>query len=311
MTHKVTHAIMFHHFHNHIHEPAQGSLNENEFRKMIIWLSKRYTILNANEYQSKFELNTLSENEICFSFDDALKCQYDVAVPVMKDLGINAFFFVYSNIFSNNPDYLEIFRLFRTTCFKNIYDFYDKFFNLVNQKNPNLYMKQKLVFKKIKYLSDFPFYSCDDKWFRYLRDQFLSKKEYKEIMMYLMNQKKFNIENAKKNLWMSENDLIKIQELGHVLGLHSYSHPTKISELTKSEQASEFKRNYDHLSKIATNTIKVMSHPCGDYNKDTLNILESMNISIGFRSNMSIKKINSKFEIPREDHSNIFREMNI
>ena len=52
-----------------------------------------------------------------------------------------------------------------------------------------------------------------------------------------------------------------------------------------------------------------MSHPCGDYNQDTLNILSNLNIEIGFRSNMSVKDIISPLEIPREDHSNVFKEM--
>ena len=29
-----------------------------------------------------------------------------------------------------------------------------------------------------------------------------------------------------------------------------------------------------------------MSHPCGDYNKDTLNILESLGLEIGFKANL-------------------------
>ena len=52
-----------------------------------------------------------------------------------------------------------------------------------------------------------------------------------------------------------------------------------------------------------------MSHPCGDYSACTLTILEGMKIDIGFRSDMSVKEDRSPLEIPREDHANIFREM--
>ena len=52
-----------------------------------------------------------------------------------------------------------------------------------------------------------------------------------------------------------------------------------------------------------------MSHPCGDYNLDTLSLLKGMGIQIGFRSNMSVKEIKSPLEIPREDHANVFNEM--
>ena len=55
-----------------------------------------------------------------------------------------------------------------------------------------------------------------------------------------------------------------------------------------------------------------MSHPCGDYNKNTLKVLKKLNISIGFRSNLSPNKsktINaSNLEIAREDSSNIIKK---
>ena len=60
-----------------------------------------------------------------------------------------------------------------------------------------------------------------------------------------------------------------------------------------------------------------MSHPNGSYNKYTLKILKELNLELGFRSSMIVdktkkmKKINSsKYEIAREDHSNIIFKMN-
>ena len=75
------------------------------------------------------------------------------------------------------------------------------------------------------------------------------------------------------------------------------------------EQQLEYQRNYEHLSELISKPIDAMSHPCGDYNDITLNILKEMNIGIGFRSNMSVKEILSPLEIPREDHANVLREM--
>ena len=69
----------------------------------------------------------LKENEVCITFDDALKCQIDIALQVLEDLKIKSFFFVYTSIFEDNPDTLEIFRHFRNNYFNSIDDFY-KFF---------------------------------------------------------------------------------------------------------------------------------------------------------------------------------------
>ena len=130
----------------------------------------------------------------------------------------------------------------------------------------------------MKYLSAFPFYNEDDKWFRYLRDQYLGDVKYSKIMIDLMNKKNFDIEKAKRNLWINEKELRKIDSQGHVIGLHSYSHPTQMSKLTKLEQKLEYEKNYSHLSRVLGKRISAMSHPCGDYNKNTLDVLSSLNI---------------------------------
>ena len=302
---------MFHHFHDAKHPPFQGSLSSSDFIEMIDWLNERYSILAASQYKEKFENGTLKNSDICLSFDDALKCQYDIAVPVMERLGIQAFFFVYSSAFGSNPDPLEIYRYFRTSCYADIDEFYEHFFLLAKSIDAEEYSKSHAKYNEINYLAEYPFYTENDKWFRYLRDHYLDRTQYDELMRDLMAQRDFDVNAAKKALWMSERDLIITESKGHMVGLHSTSHPTQMSKLSKAEQEMEYQQNYKHLSSLIGKPIKVMSHPCGDYNELTLEILKGMEIDIGFRSSMSVKEIHSPLEIPREDHANVFKEMRL
>ena len=112
-------------------------------------------------------------------------------------------------------------------------------------------------------------------------------------MNELMLQKKFDQSAAKNDLWMSEEDLVDLDSRGHVIGLHSYSHPTQMSKLSRAEQELEYQQNYRHLSELIGKPVYAMSHPCGDYNKATLDILKNMNIKIGFRKDMLIKQTRS------------------
>ena len=117
------HGIMFHHFHdNIIHKNSQGSLNKDDFYKIINYIGKK-NILDANLFFEKFKNNKLKENEVCITFDDAIKCQIDIALPVLEDLKIKSFFFVYTSIFEGKPDNLEFFRYFRTNYFNSIEEF--------------------------------------------------------------------------------------------------------------------------------------------------------------------------------------------
>lgn len=309
--HGTTHSVMFHHFHDDQHPRTQGSLSSSEFIRMIDWLNKHYSILNASQYKEGLENSTLKNNDICLSFDDALKCQYDVALPALESLGIQAFFFVYSSAFGENPDPLEIYRYFRTVCYPDIGTFYNDFFRAVEQMNRRKFSRSKTKYAQLDYLSACPFYTENDKWFRYLRDQYLLEHEYDEVMQGLMATHDFNANSVKGNLWMSEADLSALDNGGHVIGLHSYSHPTRMSQLSRAEQESEYQYNYDHLVDLLGKPIKAMSHPCGDYNQQTLQILEGMGIEIGFRSNMSVREIHSPLEVPREDHANVLKEMSL
>ena len=306
----ITQSIMFHHFHNDKHLPAQGSLSSSDFSEMLDWLDDKFNLIGAKEYLKRFEQSQLADNDVCLSFDDALLCQYDIAIPILQERGIDAFFFVYSSVFSGTPENLEVFRYFRTNNFQDIDDFYSQFFNLVEIEFRNELEQHRSNYQKLNYLSAFPFYSENDKWFRYLRDQVLGTENYEKLMLQLMASKSFSPSEIIKDLWMSEDDLKEISTQGHLVGLHSYSHPTQMSKLSYQEQYKQYKKNLEHLNAVVGEVV-CMSHPCGDYNDDTLKILEELGIRIGFRSSLSETTIKSKFEIPRDDHANIYKAMQL
>ncbi len=309
MSKENIYSVMFHHFHDDKHREVQGSLSANNFKRMIDWISKNYSIIGANEYKNKFNNNSLKENDVCLTFDDALKCQYDIAIPILNEYGIDAFFFIYSSALTEKPDFLEIYRYFRTTSFDNIDEFYIAFFNIVENKDLLNYRKAHIFYKEIDYLAAFPFYSENDKWFRFLRDHFLERDNYDKIMFDLMKMNNFDVEAAKRLLFMSSSDVLDISKKGHEIGLHSYSHPTQMNKLSRSQQEYEYKSNYEQLTNLIAKPITTMSHPCGSYNEDTLKILLKLNIKMGFRSSLSVKNIISNLEVPREDQANILKKM--
>ena len=51
----------------------------------------------------------------------------------------------------------------------------------------------------------------------------------------------------RKNYGLGKDELLKIHENGHVIGLHSYSHPTQMSKLPADQQLNEYQQNLTHL----------------------------------------------------------------
>jgi len=319
-TNKFFHGIMFHHFHDDsIHSKSQGSISRDDLYKIIKFIGKN-NILDAGDFFHKFKNKKLKSNEICLTFDDGIKSQFDIALPVLEDLKIKSFFFVYSSMFDNKPDFLEVFRYFRLNYYKNVNEFYEDFFNSLNRKKiDEFFILHKLKIKNLKI--KFPYYSIEDIEFRLIRDEYLKKKEYESAMFSLMNKKKFVPENFFSKLFFSKEDLKSLHKLGHLIGLHSHSHPTLIEKLDFEKQLNEYKTCISKLSdllQISKHEIKWMSHPCGSYNQDTLKILSDLGIEIGFKQIMTIekekgmKKINNSYlELAREDHSKIMKRANL
>ena len=308
---------MFHHFHDDkLHKRGQGSINKDGFYKLVKFIGRR-NIIGAEEFFNRFKENKLKPKDVCFTFDDGIRCQYDVALPVLEDLNIKSFFFVYSSLLNENPDMLEVYRYFRMNFFDDINDFYNQFFKNLD-KDLSLFFKDK-----DKIIDDFkekyPFYSINDIKFRLVRDRLLTSEEYKTNMFRMFDEKNFNHKKFYEILFLNSKHLKKIKELGHLIGLHSHTHPTLLERLSYDEQLNQYQNNISILSdviKINKTDIKYMSHPNGSYNKDTIKILTELGIELGFKQIMTIEpekgmtKINNSFlEIARQDHAAIIKMM--
>lgn len=164
-------------------------------------------------------------------------------------------------------------------------------------------------FDSDRYLCDFPFYSKADRTFRYVRDNVLSNAEYGQVMASLMDEQDFSPADTDARLFMSATDLLMLHGEGHIVGLHSDTHPTSMDSLPVEEQAREYRTNFEFIQSVTGSSPIAMSHPCGKYTDQTLELLQEIGIVVGFRSSMSIPIAHSLLEIPREDHANILVEM--
>ena len=315
---KFFHGIMFHHFHdNKTHTKGQGSIDKNDLYKMINFIG-RNNILDADIFFEKLKNNKLKNNEVCFTFDDAIKCQIDIALPVLEEFKIKSFFFVYSSIFEGKPDNLEVFRYFRMNFFESVDEFYQNFYKILDKDLKSFFSKFDDKIKETK--KKFPFYSIEDIKFRLVRDYLLSKEKYEKSMFLLFKEKKFNPKDFFQKIFFHKSDLQTLDNLGHSIGLHSHSHPMLLEKLNYDEQKSEYETCLSIISGLLNKSkkeIKCMSHPCGSYNHNTLDILKELGIELGFRqimtadSKKNTKKINNSFlEIARQDHANIYKRIN-
>lgn len=293
---------MFHHFCDEKHPRGQGAITADELAAMIRHIG-RENIIDAEEFGVRATSGTLANNQVCLTFDDALLCQYDVARPVLDDFKIRAFWFVYSSVFEGGSEPLEIYRYFRTVAFDDIEQFYSAFFKLA--QSDEILAK----FDHTQYLIDDPFYTPNDKRFRFLRDDVLGEKRYFALMDAMILESNFSIPEIKALLWMNDHHLKQLSQDGHVVGLHSYRHPTRLSALPISAQRDEYARNSAHVTTVTSITPWAVSHPCNSYSDDTLGILSSLGVKLGFRAYPDVEPGRSRLELPRIDHAIVMKEM--
>lgn len=294
--------LLFHHFHDAFHPRGQGSISAETFSDIIEFVGRK-RILKAEEWMARALEDRLTDGDICLTFDDNLLCQYDVALPVIKALNLTAFWFIYTSPLEGTVEKLELYRYFRTTYFETIDDFYRDFFEVAeNSRHASCVEDGKRAAAQKTYLADKPFYSDSDRIFRFVRDRVLGREAYFQLMDQMIEDRGVNVAEVSTKLWMDGTRIRHLRREGHVIGLHSHTHPTLLSALSLVDQEREFGRNHHLLSELLNEAPIAAAYPCGDYNGDTLTVLDRLGIRLCFRNVMDGES-SSKLEFPREDHA--------
>tara|TARA_B100000989_G_scaffold112589_1_gene82662 strand:- start:13049 stop:13960 length:912 start_codon:yes stop_codon:yes gene_type:complete len=294
---------MFHRFCNTKKDlKIPGTITKKNFEDIIKFINPK-RILSPTKWIAKVENNRLQKKDLCITFDDGLQCQKDVALPILNKYGLKAFWFIPTGSFFNKFDNNEIFINLIYNNFENFKVFFKEFksFNKFNDK----IFRSKKFFKYSKIQKKYCiYYSQEEIQYRYLRDILFSKKNFEMFNISFFLKKKIDFSKENKKIWLSKKDITNLSENNHVIGMHSFSHPPKISKLPYSKQFMEYKKNYETLSSICKKKIVSMSHPMNSYNSDTFKILKKMGIICGFKadtSNNNNQKIDLNLAIKRID----------
>jgi peptidoglycan/xylan/chitin deacetylase (PgdA/CDA1 family) len=301
---------MFHHFHGGHHPIVEGSISGQDLNNLIEYLKNENEIISAKAWYGRYLNGTLKDNTLCITFDDALKCQYDIAKPILDKHGLGAFWFIYTSPLEGKTENLEVYRYFKNTVYKNSDDFYDAFYtaaDIVGFGNEvNAARKSDAAADHFK---EYSFYTLGDRIFRFVRDKVLGREKYYTAMEKMLEIANFNPLGLHDLLFMSPADVKKLHTQGHIIGLHSHTHPTDIGALPIEQQKEEYERNFKILHRITGEKPYTSSHPSNSYSRETIELLKNMGIKLSFRANMQF--VAGNYTLPREDHINIFKQMNI
>ena len=297
---------MFHHFHGKKFKKSPGSINQIQFKRIIHFIKKNYNLLNAEQFIYKASKKNLHSRDVCLTFDDNLRCQFDIALPVLKKEKLSAFFFIYTSTFDQKFNLMEVTRDFINSKFRN----FDEFFNFFEKIFFKKYSKEFFLFKKKfnrDYLVDYSFYSLKERKYRFIRDRILNIKKFENLLLFMMEKKKYKAHIISKKLFMNENQLRKLIKNKNHIGLHSHYHYPNLELVTPKNQIKDYKKNYQMIKKKFGVTPVSASYPFGRYNSIILDTLKKLKIKVAFLSKP--QKGNSYYKIGRIDHVNILNKL--
>lgn len=274
------HGLMFHHVHGGLHPQVQGSLSQDDLRRII---KAHPRLIPAREFLAKHEVGALERDECVLTFDDGLRCQYDLAKPVVEEFGLTAFWFVPTAPLIGVVSRLEVYRWLRTVAFGSVEMFYRAWdYNLTRHEG-----HASTCHAPADYLADHAYLSREDRDFRYWRDQMATPQAYERVMDTMLEHRppRDGIPRCDTStLSLTRGHVLQLHHDGHVVGTHSHAHPTTLAKLTKEQQEIEYATSTYILAEILGERPRAMSHPCNQYTSHGLRYLKGLGYTVGFRA---------------------------
>lgn len=298
------HGIMLHRLHGGAHPAVPGSISAEELADLIQHVG-RDRIVPAGDWLRRALMDELRPGDVCLTFDDNLRCQYDVALPVLRDYGLTAFWFVQTSVLQGHLERPEVYRTFRTRYFDDADTFYDAFYGVLDRTELTRGLRG---FNPAQYAAETASASDAERRFRYVRDKLLGPARYREAMDRLIAAQGLTLRQLAQGLWMKPAHLYGLYAEGHLIGLHSHTHPSRLADLPPDEQRREYQTNFACLSQLLHAAPTTMSHPCNSYDEGTLALLRRLGIVLGFRADAD-RRTHDALEYPRANHADLVCEM--
>lgn len=229
--------------------PSIFGLTPNEFKQQLILLKNQGHFVHPNDLVSN--LNTIlqsKDNNLLITFDDGLKEQFDLALPVLDELNIPAVFFVNSiNREEKKVSTVHKIHLLRSIISSS--EFLEKFIDLPfspleKKKAQEIYRYDDEKSAALKYILNFK----------------LDFKQQEQIVNKLFDLH-FDQNTVLDSLYMTEQNLIELASKGY-LGSHTHSH-YPLGLLDTETIKTELEKTKTYLDQLTNSAVNIISYPYG------------------------------------------------
>ncbi len=284
----------------------QHGVDSESFHGIVRLLESEFDIFSAKDFIETLIHYPRHVGGVAMSFDDGMKCHQEYAAPWLESLGLRGMFFIHTQPLTEGFDRLISVKEFIDSEFEDINDYYCEFNSAVDLMRGRGFLSHLNV--PAAFLGEYPFYTEQDKKYRYLRDMVLTDEEFDSAVEKVMSGHKKNLlDYCDRAYWMSVNDIKELHRRGHMIGLHTHTHPTNMTRLTYDEQLENYKKNKGILEEIIGERILIASYPCGRFDENTHRVMKVLGVSVAFGSSMNLPWGN--LTVPRKDPAVIMQRL--
>lgn len=297
-------AVNFHYIREHFNLPFPSIFGSNPdaFRNQLKTLSQWGEFVSQNDILASLTNKTpLPEKSFIVTFDDGLKEQYELALPILRDLGIPAIFFVNPRVFEEEH-VLGVHKIhqLRSVVAPDILK------NKAEQFILSHHGTQELGAYEVKAIAHYKYDEAEIAKLKYLLNFVLSIEE-REALIDRAFKDTFGTEKEiNKTLYMNLDQLKEIHELGY-LGSHSYDH-FPIGTLQGEEQDYQIRKSQDFFIRELGQPLKSFSYPYGAFEacNGLQNLLMENEFQFAFTMERAVNSsIQNSFYLSRFDNNDM------
>jgi peptidoglycan/xylan/chitin deacetylase (PgdA/CDA1 family) len=273
-------AVNFHYIREDFSTPYKAihGLTPSSFRFQLEKLGKEGEFVSSNQILDSLNHGkSLPEKSILVTFDDGLKEQYEIALPILEELGVPALFYINPyNIAESKVSNVHQIHLLRSHIESSEILF------VLNKIGLDLSLTCS---EEEKAVSHYNYDSPDDAIIKYILN-FKLNYELRDEVVNSLFEDFFSLTerlNFHSSLYM-DNSMVKQLSLHDYLGSHTYSHQP-LGMLNSDKLLEEFLKSDEFFKNNKLPLPKSISYPYGSKDscsKEVLELAKSYQFSFGF-----------------------------
>lgn len=248
------------------------------FKKQLKLFQNQGDLITPTQFLSNYEELAASKDNFFFiTFDDGLKEQFDLAVPILDELNMQAIFFANSI----NTEECRVSTVHKIHLLRSVVPSH-KFLDYLKEQKIKMLTQEEIQKAKTNYRFD----DAASAELKYLLN-FKISFDVQELLVHFLFEKYFSESEILESLYMSKFQLHYLASI-NCLGSHTHTH-YPLGLLPEDKLIYELEHSKKYLEQLSGKAIKMIAYPYGTPEACTYLVAETAK-KVGYLYGFTTKK---------------------